>query len=1346
MAQLIYEITGDISGLQSAINQASNLIRDVAAQSSQVKVADISPQIVAGVAALDQLDKKLLVITGNATLFGDSIKSQASQVSAYQGAINSLLANGFDPMDGDVQKLKGHIDDLTNSLRNIKNVEAEVATNSKETFAEVQAFLSETRNAQSQSTASPVNITPVGGLGQSSALTGLNQQLLAGTITAQQYNAALIEANLSQHLISESATGAAGALEAEIGIIQGLKEQLASLNAQRIVAPQEDLAALNAKIQQTELSLSQAANVGKVGFDQMGNAIKGVSVQNLNGQLFALSNNLFGARQISRDLVRTFDSTSVGTFARSIGLLAVDFLFFAQNAQFAKTSTIGATTAIAVEGEVAAGSALSTGALGAAFASLLTPTSLIVLGIAAAGAAFIAFEGAQKKAITATTQAAEDLKAFNAVQKDSAAEFGKQVASLQQLYDATQNVALSMEKRLEAAQRLRDIFPDEFQNATNLAIVNGQLKDSYIALTDSMLQNAVAQAAQKQIADQELIIARAQEQITKIKIANANELLKSKQDEKSGSFDVEGGGILAQDNLDKSNKRAAQSIKDQQAIAQQARNTIKNILEPLALDFNTATEKLANANKFLGANLEKFNSLIAKSTDKQQFENIKNALQTELDALAPGDSKIANLRAKIAQVDQIIKNAYTVKLTGKAPVDPFIAINNSLDEIANHINKIATQSGLTGYALKVQEIENTYKGINTQLDQQQAKLDRLNATNLDPKKQGEKDAAQTKIDTDRANAALAKKKDLSDAGITEAQRVASEIQRINDEFGVKAEVSRGRELAQIQKRYDAEVTKAKGKAEILSAIESGRIVAIQAVNDKYIQQEQQTYARITDIANQAFQLLATGEESRTDKINLESQKRITAANAEFNKLRDIAKSLPQSSTDQINTIQAQVNLVIKAANIQQVSEEISKNFASAMQSAVQGFVSNFYTSLTGLGQARQTIDDKYSQQLQQQQQAYASSVAAGDGKITAAQNQSTIDQINNLKRLEQQSTTSFGAIFSSLVSKFTQTFNESILNSFTKQLTENLGKTLLTPTAKQLTISPEQQAAQNVAATLKSAGTNLAAQIEKAGSAYATHVQSTGTDFNTQVQNAGTTFATAVENAGAAFAAKANGVPISPDLLSGASGGSQLLVAASPTAAEINGLSTSLNSSSAAFAGTIGAGAAAAAGSLIGGADEAAAKTTAAASKLSSSVAGWAAAASVAGGLVSGLGGPTNKVTSTLGGALSGAGEGALIGTALGGPIIGTAIGAVVGAIGGLISASKAKKQEELQQKQLEQQKLTNELIARQNALAYTTSIVGRMTNQGIITGVDINSFGQLTATVSGKDLQFVLGRVANGR
>lgn len=1317
MARLIYEITGDISGLESAINSASNLIKGAGAQSSQLKIniPDISPQIKAGVAALDQLDKKLSVITGNASLFGDSVKLQAQEVAAYQTAISSLLANGFSPMDGDVQRLKQHLDELSASFRNVKNAEAVVATSSKETFEEVQAFLNATRNAQGAQgpVISAAPSVSVNGLGQTSALTALNQQLIKGTITVLEYNAALAEAGLSMHAISESAVGASAAIETEVGVIQGLKEQLASLNAQRIVAPQEDLAAINAKIQQTELSLQQAANIGKVGFDQMGNAIKGVSVQNINGQLLTLSNNLFGARQISKDLVRTFDSTSVSTFARSIGLLAVDFLFFAQNAQFAKTSTVGATAAIAVEGEVAATSSLSTGALGAAFASLLTPTSLIVLGIAAAGAAFIAFEGAQKKALDVTKDFTKEIS------KDAGTELGPLVS----LYGATQNVTLSIQNRIAAAQQLRETYPAEFANATNLSIVNGQLKSSYDSLTQSIIANAKAEAAKSEIQKVESEIIKNQLIIDQNNLDKASRIkaVKPLSSDEIASQNRSGGGAVTvadqikaiTNEINFANKGAATKIVE-------LNSTVKSLVGFIT-NVNKAATDLQKANALLGPNLQNFTNLLTLGSSKQDFENIKNALQTELNALAPSDPQIDTLRAKILQVEEIIKNAYDVKITKGAKTDPFAAIANSITDIFNKINAKSSESGLTGYQLAVQKIKDTYTQINAELDKQQQKLTALQKVELTPAKQDIKDNLQVKLDDTRVIADAAKNKELKDAQIKEAQRVSDEIQRINDEFGVKAEVSRGRELAQIQKMYDAEVVKAQGNKDILDALNADRLVAVRAIDEKYIQQELQTYDKIAEIANSAFQILATGETSRTDKLNIESQKRITAANAEFNKLRDLAKGLPQASLDQINSIQAQVNLVIKDANIKQVSEEISKNFASAMQSAVQGFVSNFYTSLTTLGQARQTIDDKYNQQLQQQQTDYANSVAAGDGKITAAQNDVAINQINNLKKLEQSSTTSFGAIFSSLVSKFNSTFNQSILNSFTKQFTENLGKTLLTPTAKQLAVSPEELAAQKVAADLKTAGSDLATQIKQAGIDFAAKVKGAniagvantpggvlaqntafggGSSIGQSISLAGTSFGTSTANAGAQ--------------LSGSIIGSSISAASTTTSA------------------------ASAAGTSIENAG----------SGLSSKVAGAASALSLAGSLISGATSPTSSVGQGIGGVLSGAGTGALIGSVFGpeGTVAGAVIGGVIGGISGLFSASKAKKQEELQAAQLKQQQITNDLLARQAALAYTTSIVGRMTQQGIVTGVDLNAFGQLTATVSGKSILFVLDRVNNGR
>lgn len=143
-----------------------------------------------------------------------------------------------------------------------------------------------------------------------------------------------------------------------------------------------------------------------------------------------------------------------------------------------------------------------------------------------------------------------------------------------------------------------------------------------------------------------------------------------------------------------------------------------------------------------------------------------------------------------------------------------------------------------------------------------------------------------------------------------------------------------------------------------------------------------------------------------------------------------------------------------------------------------------------------------------------------------------------------------------------------------------------------------------------------------------------------------------------------------------------------------------------------------------------------------------AGAAVLLGSVVSGLFPKTSSGGQALGGALKGAGTGAVIGSIV--PGIGTAIGAVaggiIGAIGGLFGAKKARKEEARRQAELEEQKKQTALLERANALAYTASIIGRKTVNGVVTGVEVNEFGQITAKVSGNDLAILLERANRSR
>ena len=131
----------------------------------------------------------------------------------------------------------------------------------------------------------------------------------------------------------------------------------------------------------------------------------------------------------------------------------------------------------------------------------------------------------------------------------------------------------------------------------------------------------------------------------------------------------------------------------------------------------------------------------------------------------------------------------------------------------------------------------------------------------------------------------------------------------------------------------------------------------------------------------------------------------------------------------------------------------------------------------------------------------------------------------------------------------------------------------------------------------------------------------------------------------------------------------------------------------------------------------------------------WSAGLGFAGSAVSSLTPQTSSGGQAVGGALSGAAAGMAFGP------WGAAIGAVVGGISGIFRAKKARKQERLQQQQLEEQKKANALLERMNALTYASQIIGQKTEYGIVSGVRRNEFGQIVSVVQGQDIIMVADR-----
>lgn len=137
----------------------------------------------------------------------------------------------------------------------------------------------------------------------------------------------------------------------------------------------------------------------------------------------------------------------------------------------------------------------------------------------------------------------------------------------------------------------------------------------------------------------------------------------------------------------------------------------------------------------------------------------------------------------------------------------------------------------------------------------------------------------------------------------------------------------------------------------------------------------------------------------------------------------------------------------------------------------------------------------------------------------------------------------------------------------------------------------------------------------------------------------------------------------------------------------------------------------------------------------------YALGGQLVGSLVAGMSSPTNTGAQAIGGALGGASAG----FAIGGPV-GAVAGGLLGALSGIFSASTAKKQLRLQELQLAEQRKQTALAQRAAALAYTSSIIGQQTNQGNVTGIRRNEFGNIEFEIKGQNLVAVLARAQDSR
>lgn len=363
----------------------------------------------------------------------------------------------------------------------------------------------------------------------------------------------------------------------------------------------------------------------------------------------------------------------------------------------------------------------------------------------------------------------------------------------------------------------------------------------------------------------------------------------------------------------------------------------------------------------------------------QDILYLYNKVKATLDSLpVPQPGQPVTLPGKIKEGTGISQDQFT----------------NRLQTLNDSSSARADQSGLKGLDLTLQKIEDRYKLHYDALQALRIQLDK--STRISDSERGKDELAITDQEN---NLALNKAKEISDAKIAEVARVQNEIQRINDIFGVRAEQSRGRELALIQARYDAEVKKAQGNSDILKAIDAGRLAAIQAVNDKYQKIQEDLYFKIGEIEDLAIGATKIKLETETDRIQVEWEKRRKAANDYYDNLKKISASVPNNPADVLPGLTnafANLNLQ-RQQNTTNTLVDKGQN-ASVVKAQTKDFTD---TLSTGLTDATKNVFTFFS-------------------------------------TLNQQTNTSFGSIFSGLVANINASFTNIFENILSKGLTTSL--------------------------------------------------------------------------------------------------------------------------------------------------------------------------------------------------------------------------------------------------------------------------------------------------------------------
>ena len=236
-------------------------------------------------------------------------------------------------------------------------------------------------------------------------------------------------------------------------------------------------------------------------------AILEMESSQMQKELVAASNNL---KKFERELAKATDTNHITYLQRSINILNADINRLTASANGAAKATNAVGGAMKSSQMNSMNFARVIQDLPFGFMGIQNNLTQLIPGIGAAGLAFSALTAAitfSQVGLSYWSKGAKDAKASISDLSEFTKEFTKNAAEegvkARLLYEASNNVAISMDKRIRAAKELKDMYPDILKNYSAEDIALGKAAAGYKAVTAAILDNARAQAAKNRVTELE---------------------------------------------------------------------------------------------------------------------------------------------------------------------------------------------------------------------------------------------------------------------------------------------------------------------------------------------------------------------------------------------------------------------------------------------------------------------------------------------------------------------------------------------------------------------------------------------------------------------------------------------------------------------------------------------------------------------------------------------------------------------------------------------------------------------------------------------------------------------------